>query len=517
MHRDPTPPNSYDAHLQNTYTYTSPRKSNPSPWTGGSYGATGVPSHGPSTSFGGHPGQDFGGPMPQQNFNSFGRGHTPAASWSGPDGAYTTPAFTQPPRDARDTDQTYTSPEMARAGPSFGGLPGPFAGMNPIPLAGPSAGYDAPYRVERFSMPVSDEELRTTADIINGTRTFVVPIGSLSGPGAFDFLDGPFPLGFALPHPHPEQDPWDKSASIHTLYSELPKESTPPTKKDGDAGSDTSRAPTVPPKVTPRISQKTVPATHPDTPETAPVEEKANTSKPASPGKTPRMADLHLPSDPGAAPAIRLQAPTTTDPTAVTASKSTSTPATDVTAHSAANSSFERPKWDAAPRESFRTAQTQPQLPAYQSQPSSPQKPTGQPFFPPNNRSAPSSPKKTSAQKTSNGGPNGTPVSEKARKEKQAKEPKRHSGGDNRQPQSAAPSYSTTHTLRGIGSVMSPETMTTNISRELKQPDHVTERLYAWAREKSEVDFVETLERLSGGDEVSPTLRSIAATGSRVS
>lgn len=96
-------------------------------------------------------------------------------------------------------------------------------------------------------------------------------------------------------------------------------------------------------------------------------------------------------------------------------------------------------------------------------------------------------------------GLNGTAGSEKARTGKQ--QDKRHSG-DNNKAGSAAPSYSTTHTARAF-EVMSPETMTTNISRELMPPDHVTERLYAWAKEKTELDFVETLERLSGGDEVS--------------
>lgn len=503
MQRDPTPPGSFDAHIQQTPFNSSPLKSHPTPFTGGSYGATGVPSHGPSTSFGGYPGQEFGGPLAQPPFTSFGRGHTPAASWSGPDGAYTTPAFTQPPRDVH-TDQTYTSPEMARAGPSFG--PGAFAGMGPIPLAGPSTGFDAPHRAERFSMPVSDEELRTTAEIINGTRTFVVPLGSLSGPAAFDFLDGPF-VGFPMPHPQPEQDPWDKSASIHTLYSELPKESTPPMstprrEKEADAASEVSRAPTVPPKDTPRVSPKTVPVPLQETPKAAPhAEEKRETPKPAAQEKTPRMADLHLPADPSITPAIRLQAPTTTDPTAVTAaSKSNSTPVTESTARSASNSSVEQ-KWDATPRESFSTAQ--PQLPAYQSQPSSPVKTPEAQFFPPEKRGGSSSSPKPSSPKKTGTGPNGThSTPEKARKQKHPEKhkEKRHSG-DNKKATSTAPSFSTTHTPRAF-EVMSPETMTTNISRELKPPDHVTERLYAWAREKSELDFVEALERMSGGDEV---------------
>lgn len=534
MQRDPTPPGSFDAHLPSTSYNTSPRKSNlGAPFISTSPGATGVPSHVPSGSFGGHTTQEFGGPVqPPQLFNSSGRGHSPAASWSGPDGAYTTPAFTQPPRDARDTDQTYTSPELARAGPNgpnYGGpSTGPHTGNGGAPAAGPSNGYQAPHRVERFSMPVSDEELRTTADIINGAHTFVMPFGSLNGPGGgplgpLDFFDGPFQahIGFPVPQPH-EQDPWDKSASIHTLYSELPKESTPPLStpprpNGAVTESDVSRAPTVPPKDTPRISPKTVPRTlpqaGPETPKPATAvqfEEKPQTPRAAPQEKTPRLSDLHLPSDPSATPAIRLQAPTTTDPTAVTAaSKSNSTPVTDSTVRSASNSSVERPKWDpAGPRnESFVTAQAQPQLPAYQSQPGSPER---QRHFAEKRGASSSPPKQMPGDGAGNTGghaPNGT--GEKARKETKDrdKEKKRHSGDNKGKSRhgshSTAPSYSTDRMPRGVDSMMSPETMTTMVSRrELKPPDYVTERLYAWATEKSEHDFVETLERLSGGDEV---------------
>lgn len=547
MQRDPTPPSSIDAHTQNAPYLSSPLKTTPSAaYTGGSYGSSGMPSlHGPSASYGGHPSQEFGGSASsRQPFDSQGRGHTPAASWSGPDGAFTTPGFAPPLRqEARDTDQTYTSPEMARAGANYSGpSSGPYAGQNGGPVAGPGGENYETYRGQRFSMPVSDEDLRATADIVNNTRTFIFPPGSFNGAvplGALDFLGGPFQahIGFPTPQPHEHEGPWDKSASIHTLYSELPKESTPPMSTpvfDGvdRADSEVSRAPTVPPKDTPKATPKSALATSPstkaalNTPKAAtpvPSEEPKTPKVAFQEVKTPRMSDLHLPSDPSAAPAIRLQPPTTTDPTAATAatttSKSNSTPVADSNPRTNSSSSQE-PAASSASRalESFVASQAQPQLPAYQSQPSSP---TGLPgpqraYF--DKKGSGSLRRKPVLIESGISGPNGT-AAEKARQGKRDKERKRHSP-DNKSSKSkddpasstrhGAPSYTSDPVPRGVDSMMSPETTTVSGLRELRPPDHVTERLYAWAGAKPEHAFVETLERLSGGDEVRPVLTSPA-------
>lgn len=536
MHRDPKPAQPFDVDLQNTSFDSLLRKVHPNAHLAGEHHrAADGPPPGWSAPYGSYPRQEFSAPAPPpQAIDPRASGHMPTASWSGPDGAYDTPADAHPPRNAGDTKQTYTSPEMARG-----------AGEHDGPSSGVGAGYSDPphrretaaQRAERFSMPVSDEELRATADIVNGTRTFVLPLGGgFGGLGGaplstFDIFDVPFPAhaGFPIHLVREKDEPWDKPASIHTIYSELPKESTPPmpdspTKDRADF--DTSRPPTVPPKDTPKASPKLAPFTPPENSQKTVVEEKEVAPAPAvteqKPPKvtiqaprTPRVSDLHLPIDPSTTPAIKLQAPTPTDQTVATAtSRTESTPVT--VPRSPSNSPQEQPRGEvsrsssaARAHDSFVTAQGQPQLPAYQSQPNSPTETSIEQQAYTNEKRGTASPrrKKSGATGHTRKGSAGKARTKKKEAERASHSPVNNGQSSNGQNTTvpSAPSYRSDHVPRGVESMMSPETMTTAYSgrRDLKPPDYVTERLYAWAAEKSDHDFVETLERLSGGEEVS--------------
>lgn len=436
-------------------------------------------------------------------------GHAPSASWSGPYRPHMAPA-SGPLHHL--SNPAFTRPEVARVPEGYGSGyrsgtgNGPGCGSQPIDAH--QAREDllkTMFREERYSLPVSDEELLSAAAFVDGTHIpFAVPLGS-------EFHQSGVVLEYPeLPNSNFQIDaPWSKSASIHTIYEGPTKEASPSSPRPSGAVPPPSLASSKPPPgAMPPLGIGALLRTEGDlqVPRAPTVPPKDAWKPEAEEVRTPRLKDIHLPTN-GTEPAITLQPPTTTDLTAAT-SKANSSPVAGGNPVTESSLTQERPKWDSpAPvqtdeRESFVTAQSQPQLPAYQSQPTSPSKvmlseSDAKSYFP-----------ETPGVSEDIERPEGLSYSpSNATKTEEKREIIGRTAPDlstvsppmpRTQPQGRVP--------RGVDSMRSPDTMTTTFtllgSRELQPSDIVTERLYAWAGEKAEHDFVETLERLSGGEEV---------------